>query len=178
MPLYAALAAVLVFLPSVISSKTDATYVFLVLPILVVVCICALLYAAFRRKLRLALMVATFCLVSGAIFLHGFEIRTFARWLLWSGQYKKEVLAQLAPPNGALKHIEWEASGWVGQDFTVFLVFDPTDSLSGRAQNDRSLKRSGIPCADVVSRVQRMESHWYLVSFDAYMDQSSWDSCK
>ena len=108
------------------------------------------------------------------LFLYNFEIRTFIRWFLWSSQYKNKVLAEPTPVNGALKHIEWDGWGWGGQDFSVFLVFDPTDSLSGPAQNNQSGKLNGIPFE--VADVRRMESHWYLVFFDFYADQSSWDN--
>jgi hypothetical protein len=73
-----------------------------------------------------------------------------------------------------LKHIEWDGWGWVGQDFSVFLVFDPTDSLSGPAQNHQSGKLNGIPFE--VSDVRRLDSHWYLIIFDFHVDQGSWDN--
>ncbi len=176
MPMYAVLAAVIVFLPSLISSKTEVLYIFVIVPGLALISICVLIYAAVSRRLPTAMMVATFCVVSAVAFLYNFQIRTFTRWLLWSGQYKKEVLAEPTPVNGDLKHIEWDGWGWGGQDFSVFLVFDPTDSLSGPAQNDQLGKLNGIPCE--VSYVRRMDSHWYIVFFDGYVDQSSWDSCR
>jgi len=110
------------------------------------------------------------------LFVYNFQIRTFTRWSLWSGRYKNKVLAQPASVKGELKHIEWESWGWGGQDFSVFLLFDPTDSLSGPAKNLQSGKLNGIPCE--VSSVRRMDSHWYIVLFDQYVDQSSWDTCK
>jgi hypothetical protein len=176
MSMYAALAAVLVFLPLLISSNTDALYLFAIVPGLVVIGICVLIYAVIRKKLPLAVMVATFCAVSAVAFLYNFQIRTFTRWFLWSDQYENKVLAEPTARNGELKHIEWDGWGWGGQDFSVFLVFDPTDSLSGPAQNNQSGKLDGIPCE--VSGVRRMDSHWYIVFFDVYVDQSSWDSCR
>ena len=176
MPIYAALAAVLVFLPLVIRSNTDVLYIFVIVPGLVLIGSCVLIYAAIRKKLPIAVMVATFCAVSALVFLCNLQMRTFTRWFLWSGQYKNKVLAETTPVNGDLKHIEWDGWGWGGQDFSVFLVFDPTDSLSGPAQNNHSGKLNGIPCE--VSGVRRMESHWYIVFFDFYVDQSSWDSCR
>ena len=100
----------------------------------------------------------------------------YARWLLWSRSYKTEVLAQPNSANEELKHIEWDGWGWGGQDFSVYLVFDPADSLSGPAKSRQSGKLNGIPCE--VSSVRRIDSHWYIVFFDQYVDQSSWDSCK
>jgi hypothetical protein len=34
-----------------------------------------------------------------------------------------------------IEAIEWDGWGWGGQDFSVFLVFDPADSLSGPAKS-------------------------------------------
>jgi hypothetical protein len=73
-----------------------------------------------------------------------------------------------------LKHTEWDGWGWGGQDFSVFLVFDPTDSLSGPAENHQSGKLNGIPFE--VSDVRRLDSHWYLIIFDFHVDQASWDN--
>jgi hypothetical protein len=173
MPVYGALAAVLVFLPLLISSNTDVLYLFVIVPGLALMGICVLIYAAFRKKLPIAATVAIFWAVSAVAFLYSFQMRTFTRWFLWSGRYKSEVLAEPIPVTGNLKHIEWDGWGWGGQDFSVFLVFDPTDLLAGPAENDQSGELNGIPFE--VSRVRRMESHWYLVFFDFYVDQSSWD---
>jgi hypothetical protein len=67
--------------------------------------------------------------------------------------------------------------GWLGMGWSRLLgfsCFDPTDSLSGPAQNNQSGKLNGIPFE--VADVRRVESHWYLVFFDFYADQSSWDN--
>ncbi len=95
----------------------------------------------------------------------------YARWLIWSRYYKAEVLAQPMPANGELKHIDWDAWGWGGMDTSVYLVFDPTDSLS-RANGDRPGKYAGIPCN--VPLVRRLEDQWYTVQF--YTDQV-WPTC-
>lgn len=89
-------------------------------------------------------------------------VRSAARWLAWSQHYKAEVLAQ---PNVSeeWKHIEWDGWGWAGQDTTVYLVFDPTDSLSTAAQEHRPGKFNGLPCE--VYAVDRLEKNWYAVRF-------------
>ena len=61
----------------------------------------------------------------------------YVRWLVWSRSYKAEVFAQRNSANGELQHIEWDAWGWGGEDTTVYLVFDPTDSLSAASQEHR-----------------------------------------
>ena len=175
-PTYAVLTAVLVFLPLLISSDSDVLYLFLIIPALFITGICVLIFAAIRKKSRLALLVATFWAASVPLFLYSIQIRTFTKWLLWSDRYKNEVLAQPASTNGSFKHIEWDSWGWGGEDFSVFLVFDPTDSLSVPAQNHQHGKLHGIPCD--VSGVRRIDSHWYLIYFDQYLDQTSWDTCK
>jgi hypothetical protein len=162
MPLYAVIAAVILFLPLIKESDNDVLYLFVVMPGLFLVGICALVYAAFRRNGRIAVASLMFWAVSALLFSYATEIRTATRWLLWSHEYKKEVLAQPASTNGDLKHIEWDGWGWAGMDTTVFLVFDPTDSLAAAAKNQESGKFSGIPCE--ASLVRRMESHWYTVT--------------
>jgi hypothetical protein len=87
----------------------------------------------------------------------------YVRWLVRSRSYKTEVLAQPNSANEELKHIEWDGWGWAGMDTTVYLVFDPTDSLSQAASNHQPGKYSGIPCK--VFLVRRLESHWYTVWF-------------
>jgi len=176
MPFCGALAAVLLFVPLIVSiSGTLVFYVFAIAPSLIVTGVCVLIYAAVRKKLQIALMVTIFWVASALLFSCSIPIHIVTKWLLWSREYKNEVLAEPAPKSGDLKHIEWDGWGWGAQDISVFLVFDPEDSLSGPAKNRQSGKLGGIPCQ--VSFVQRMDSHWYLVFFDFYVDQSSWDRC-
>ena len=74
--------------------------------------------------------------------------------------------AQPAPPNGQLRHIEWETTGFAGvANSTLYLVFDPTDSLSVARSPG---KFDGIPCE--VPVVRRLERHWYAVLF--YTDEA------
>ena len=99
-------------------------------------------------------------------------VKTKTRWLLSSRHYKSDVLSQLASPGGDLKHIEWDGWGWAGQDTTVHLVFDPTDSLSLAAATHESGKFTGIPRD--VPKVSQLESQWYTVTF--YTNQE-WGRC-
>jgi hypothetical protein len=85
-----------------------------------------------------------------------------ARWLAKSQKYKSEVMAQPMAA-GELKHIEWDGWGWAGQDTTVYLVYDPTDSLAGAAKGQKPGKFNGIPCE--VFRIRRLDSYWYTVQF-------------
>jgi hypothetical protein len=92
---------------------------------------------------------------------HPIAIRSTARWLVWSGEYKTRVLEQAPAANGELKHIEWDGWGMFAQDTSVYLVFDPADSLSAAARSHQAGKFDGIPCK--VFSVRRMEDHWYAV---------------
>lgn len=153
----------------------DALYLIVIAPCLFLTGICVLIYATIQKKLPICDGRDILDRLSAAICLQ-LPNTHFHEMVLWSGRYKDKVLAQPASINGGLKHIEWDGWGWGGQDFSVFLVFDPADSLSGPAKSRQSGKLNGIPCE--VSSVRRMDSHWYIVFFDGYVDQSSWDSCK
>ena len=130
------------------------------------------LRAVFRKWQRVLMALAIFgaYVAVTAVFFVGYEqLRPILRWTLWSHRYKSEFLAQATPANGQLKHVEWERSGWgpVGPTI-VYLVFDPTDSLSVAAKSHRAGRFRDIPCE--VPRVQRLESRWYAVTF--YTEES------
>jgi hypothetical protein len=147
-------------------------YVFIVAPVLLIIGLGVLIYAAIRRNLRIALALAAFWTASALLFIYPSEARSPIKWLLWSSDYKKQVLAQPAPANGDFKHIEWDAWGWAGINNTAYLVFDPTDSLVAAAKSHQPGKFNGIPC--IVPRVRRLQSHWYTVLF--YTDKN-WSGC-
>ncbi|MGA9936649.1 MAG: hypothetical protein WBP92_00280 [Candidatus Acidiferrales bacterium] len=155
--------------------------VLFIAPVLILVSIVLIIWAITRggRQKRLTLLstVAALWLTAMAMFLlvskYGFAMRTTARWLIWSRDYKAEVLAQPRPIAGELRHIEWDGWGFapVG-DTTVYLVFDPSDSLSGAAKGGGSGRFYGIPCP--VPEVSRLEKSWYVAKF--YTDQD-WNHC-
>ena len=120
-----------------------------------------------RKRLRYfaafgVLLLVAFLAITALVAWSFYSIRASAKWWLWSQSYKNEVLAQ-TPLTGELKHIEWDGWGWAGQDTTVYLVFDSTDSLSEPAWKHASGKFNGIPCE--IDRVSQLESHWYTVQF-------------
>jgi len=117
----------------------------------------------FKWRLAVCVVLGGFIVTSAVLLWDYSSIRSAARWLIWSRGYKAKVLAQSAPANGELKHIEWDGWGWAGQNTTVFLVFDPTDSLSAAARNHQPGKFNGIPCE--VFLVRRLENHWYTAQF-------------
>lgn len=153
--------------------------VFIVAPALLVGSIVSLLYAVIRHRQLFAIFgtLAVLWALAASVFLydraHPFEIRETARWLVWSREYKKEVLAQPVSTNGDLKHIEWDVSGFAAvANNTVYLVFDPTDTLSEVAGKDQAVKINRVSCK--VRAIHRLESHWYAILF--YTDQV-WDDC-
>jgi len=88
---------------------------------------------------------------------------SMTKWVVRSRQYKAVVLAQPASTSVELKHIEWDGWGWGGQDTAVYLVFDPTDSLSSAARSQQPGRYDGIPCE--IYLVRQLERHWYTVQF-------------
>jgi hypothetical protein len=118
-------------------------------------------------------MLPVYWAVSLGLFVSSPELHTITRWLIWSKDYKAQVLAQPGPGTGIMKHIEWDAWGFPGAGYTtVYLVFDPNDSLSAAAKNDSYGKFSGIPCG--VSRVRKLESHYYSVIL---FTDADWSHC-
>jgi len=133
-----------------------------------------------RRLLGLALILGTVTLACMAL-VSAFLLKGLfpqptqlqsAKWLLRSGKYKREVLAQPTGPTRDLKHIEWDGWGWGGNDTTVYLVFDSENALAHAAKIGSASKYPGIPCE--VYRVRRLESQWYTVQF---YTESDWNNC-
>src|ERR1700720_3878037 len=125
-----------------------------------------------RWRLQISAVVGAIVLISVALTVSAplfgnLTVVNTARWLIFSHRYKSRVLAQAASADGELRHIEWDGWGWAGQDTTVYLVFDPTDSLSAAASSHKPGKFNGIPCE--VFLVRRMEREWYTVQF--YTDE-------
>jgi hypothetical protein len=117
------------------SAYAEFLYFLFFAPIIFLTCLVLLVAAAIQRRPRQCLlMLLTLVAFSGASWAlskNEGTLRPSMRWLLWSHRFKAEVLAQPAPVNGELRHMEWEATGFAGvANETVYLVFDPTDSLS------------------------------------------------
>jgi len=125
----------------------------------------------FSKRL-LALFLFLFLVIASVLVWNYSAAETESRWLLSSRRYKTAMLSRPAPPDGELKHVEWDAWGWGGENTIVYLVFDPTDSLSSAAATREPGKFAGIPCK--VPKVSRLESQWYVVTF--YTEQD-WGRC-
>lgn len=180
--IYAALGALVVF-AAIDLLEADATlFAFLLIwAILSAGTILLLIYAVLsknrHRSRRPLLTLAILWTISVPLFeferSHPIAIRSAARWLAWSRDYKAQVLAEPQPASGELKHIEWDGWGMFAQDTSVYLVYDPTDSLSAAAMSHKPGKFDHIPCK--VPLVRRLESHWYSVMF--YTNER-WDFCQ
>jgi hypothetical protein len=185
LPRCVAIFEIVIFIPIAISHPDTAFFlgIFLILPILSVgsaVLIVLFFRSAFGsgrfRPLPLLTTLAILWLIPAGLVLsertHPFALHETARWLGRSKEYKDKVLAQPAS-NDELRHIEWDGSGFAGiANQTVYLVFDPSDSLSAGGEGRGRNQFNGIPCE--VRSVQRLESHWYSIVF--YTDQD-WSHC-
>jgi hypothetical protein len=168
--LYAATATVVVCILDALAESDGLVYL-LAAAVVSLLSFALLLVAAIAKKFRICLtalsMLLVFWIVSFGMARNHYSIRNAARWSLWSRRYKAEVLAQPETVNGELKHVEWDGWGFTGAETNVYLVFDPTDSLSTAAKNHMSGKFNGIPCK--VPLVSRLENRWYAVRF--YTDE-------
>lgn len=175
LPFYGVLGACIVLFPK--TAFGNDIGVFLITIVLAGLVSLVLLIVAVRmirsQSLPTALMIVAFCAVSWALFRTSDDLRTRGRWLIHGNSYRTAALNQPVASNGELKHIEWDGWGFAGAgDTTVYLVFDPTDSLATAARDGSPGKFKGLPCT--VLRVRKLENHWYTVLF--YTD-SDWDHC-
>jgi hypothetical protein len=174
LPLYAAVGALMLFVPIyAIDIDIGMLYIFVAAPIVSLI----LLVLAIRKKelwgLPVLSIIVVYWAISWGLFKNSRELHTATRWLLWSKHYKAKVLTQPDSADGALKHTELDGWGFPGAGNTVvYLVFDPNDSLSTAARSHSPGKFSGIPCG--VYRVRCLESHYYSVLF--YTD-TDWGHC-
>jgi hypothetical protein len=177
LPLSGAAGAAIILLSLMLYSPyDDLLYVILVAPFLCLVCLTLLVIATIRKRYRrcisLLLMLGAFLITSAILLSNRDSVRASLRWLLWSHRFKAAVLAQQPPAGGELRHMEWEATGFAGISNTVYLVFDPTDSLAAAAKSHSRGKFNGIPCE--VPTVRRLESQWYAVWF---YTSEEWGTC-
>jgi hypothetical protein len=154
----------------------EMLYFFILVPLLVLIMLGIAIASAVgkrtKRSLSIILTITLYCGSSWLLWRSFMDVRPAERWLLHSRKYKAEVLAQPSPKNGELQHMEWDGWGFAGSDTFVYLVYDPKDSLVPAARSHSYGKFNGIPCE--VSRVRRLESHWYSVVF---YTSTVWNDC-
>lgn len=124
-----------------------------------------------RQRLAALLVVMTYVFAAMLLKSNYSLARDHVRWLFLSGGYKTQVLAQ--PRSAELKHVEWDGWGFAGSDTTVFLVFDPRDSLAGAVEASSPIRSPALPCE--VARIRRLDRQWYAVLFytDTYWGQGA-----
>lgn len=169
-------AGIVVFTPLVITTSDLSGLLYFLVAVPAVSIVLGIRVFQRKGRSRLTVIATLLCywLISGLIFRHFSEVRDASRWLFQAKAYKATVLALPVPPNGDFRHVEWEGWGFAGAgDTTVYLVVDPSDSLSEPAKNHLSGKFVGVSCA--VYRVHRLEKHWYTVAF--YTD-TAWGQCE
>ncbi|HXN73319.1 MAG TPA: hypothetical protein VN861_12305 [Candidatus Acidoferrales bacterium] len=176
LPVAALLGTPLIFLILAIFQRESLVYLFIVVPIISLLLIVIALYSAITGKKSrcpsILAMLSIFWILSVPLFKNYLPIRSAARWSIWSNDYKAAVAAQPSPTNGNLKHLDWDGWGWGGENTEVYLVFDPTDSLSAAAKSHQPGKFDALPCK--VDRVFRLERNWYAAQFFTGTD---WDQC-
>lgn len=175
LPFYGSLGAAIILLPKMVLGNDIGTFLAtaLVAAIVGVVLIVILVRTVRRQSLAASSMILVFGAASWLLFRVSDDVRTTGRWLIQSRKYKAEILAQPNLADGELKHAEWDGWGFAGSgDTTVYLVFDPNDSLAAAAKSNSPGKYKGIPCE--VPRVRRLESRWYTVLFYTNTD---WNHC-
>jgi cell division protein FtsW (lipid II flippase) len=169
------IAALIVALPTMIEGNDFGAFVLSGLILFFVgLTLIVLLFANLRRRTTGALlMIGMFVICTPIFFKCANPVRNKSRWLTQSRSYKSAVLAQPISPRGELKHVEWDGWGGPGAgDTTVYLVFDPNNSLSSRIKPNSDSIPPGIPCK--VFKINRLESQWYTVQF--YTD-TAWNYC-
>jgi hypothetical protein len=185
LPLYTAIVGLAVFTPIAFCSP-DMAFLFDIVFVLLLIVVSVGLFVwliqeaianRYEQFLPTLGMLAVLWAISMSLFFyergHPFELHETAKWLARSHYYKSEVLAR-PESTTELKHIEWDMSGFAGvANNTVYLVFDPADSLSMAAKSHQPGKFEGIPCE--VRLIRRLESNWYAVLL--YTDQY-WGACK
>jgi hypothetical protein len=167
--LVASVAALIVFLLALALDR-DSSFI-LSIPFAVfvgpLVLVAALGWKLRLTRWRLLALAVYWAAVAGFVANYS-DTRNAARWMVRSHWAKSEVLAQPQPANGELRHVEWDGWGFPGAgDTTVYLVFDPENSLATAAKSGKSGKYGGLPCE--VYRVHRLQSGWYSVQF--YTDE-------
>ena len=176
LPLAALLGTPALFLVFAVFQPESLIYLFFVVPIISIFLLALAVISAIAKKKRRCLailsMLAIFWLLSVPLFQNYLAIRSTARWLIWSNDFKARVAAQPTPANGNVKHVYWDGWGWGGENTDVYLVYDPTDSLSAASKSHQPGKFSGLPCK--VDRVRRLERNWYAAQFYTGND---WDRC-
>lgn len=167
--------AALTLLPLALFSS-DLSVMLYVVATVPIVCLCSVILSLrYRGRGRVAgiSIFAAFLLFTAVLMTHFLATKDAVRWFAWGWFLKAEVQDEPELSYSPLKHVEWDGWGFAGNDTTVYLVFDPKNTLATAAKTQSSGKFGDLPCE--VYRVRRRESQWYTVQF--YTD-TDWDDCE
>ena len=125
------------------------------------------------QRIVIVFTLAAWLLATTLLMTHYTLVRDHVRWFFLSKVYKARVLAQSVSAKQDLQHTQCDLWGFAGMDTTVFLVFDPTDSLAELSDAQPPIKAHGLPCD--VACVRRLDRQWYAVLFytDTYWGQGN-----
>lgn len=146
-------------------------YSIFIVPILGLGIVATSIVNAFRRRpltavswfvAFLVFSSASWLLLINSAYLHGSIL-----WAIRSKQYKAEVISQ--QPDGSLRHVEWFGWGFAGSETSMYLAYDPNNSLAHR---NSVTGRFGELLCDV-SDVRRLEDRWYAITF---YTNTGWDA--
>lgn len=157
------------------SASSDDAALFYTLATAPTVCILlSILSFTSQGKQRIAVVstFAAFLIFTAMLITHFLAIRDAVRWFAYGRILKAEVLREPNPSDASLRHVEWDGWGFAGSDTTVYLVFDPKDTMATAANERESGKFGELPCK--VYRIRKRESQWYTVQF---YTQTDWDNC-
>ena len=173
-PLCAAVCVALTLFPLTVSSSDLSVilYVVVTVPLVSLVLLGICYKRRGRQRLTALSAFALFVIFTAVLFVRFPDTTDAGRWLVFGKSCKAELLAQPSPAPTLLRHMEWEGWGFAGSDTTVYLVFDPTDTLANAAKTRKSGRFGDLPCE--VFRVRQREKEWYTVQF--YTD-TDWEHC-
>lgn len=170
----AVLAAFAGFVPVAVfgSALAELLYVFLFLPMGLALVLIGGLILAQKHALSTLVAAVVFSAVTLVLFKNTALVQNMVRWPLYGKAYQRRVLAE-PQPAGQMKHVVWNAWGFPGAgNTTVYLVYDPGNTLAEAARTHASGRFAGIPCR--VPLVRRLASQWYAVEY--YTDET-WNRC-
>ncbi len=173
-PLCVAGCSALAAFPLTFASSDNAAlfYTFVTVPIVCILLSVLSFKSQGRQRVVVVSSFSAFLIFTPMLIKHLLYIMDPIRWFAYGRILKAEVLSEPNLRDSSLRHVEWEGWGFAGSDTTVYLVFDPKNTLATAAKERMSGKFGDLPCQ--VYRIRKRESEWYTVQF--YTD-TDWDNC-
>ena len=175
-PLLCLMCFVALFSSAVSYSYEALLFLLPITVILLVTCLVRFFSQSSRRNTGYLLVAIIMLVIWGYFFKRGDQFADDVRWLIWSENYKRNVISRVASPADVSdpnpKHILWRAWGELGMDSEADLVYDTSGTLSQiAAENSHNEKIVyGCPVADV----HQLESNWYIITL--YTNEG-WPDC-